>query len=304
MSLSQAVKVLDACRDYRGAELETMDILGGEPLLWPFLQDYIEELRRRGILPWVFTNMIAITPSLAKWLYQREVHITGKLNINPDVLSQYGLQAVMIGRDENAARELVAAIDVFRKVGYRAPLFRAQNLIRKANIEFAPDYYRWCLQREIGTDLELMASGEPIGPAYWKVAPLPEQIGQMILKIQSVREEFGLEPAEVMMPHVFGSCPFYDKGLYFAVNGTIRACSNSTTVLGKMNDPDSIRNAYESELIRNRLALTQAKVGEPCHSCSKWEKCRGGCRATVEGTGDHFGGYSLCPVPYLRNLNR
>lgn len=300
MPLKQAIYTLDACRDYRqGNDLETMDILGGDPLLWPDLADYITELLRRGIKPWIFTNMIAITPAFARWLFEREVNITGKLNINPDDKSQISQQAVMIGRSEKMASRMIASIKVLTAAGYKAPLLRLQNLIRKNNIDLIPDYYRWCLKKEIGTDLELMGSGEPIDDKYWAIAPTPREIAALVPKIQSVRREFGLEPAEVLMPHLFGSCPFYDAGLYFDVQGGIRACSNSTVSLGSIFAPDAIKKAYESELICNRLSLSQERIGEPCSQCEKWSRCRGGCRATAEGSGNPFGGYSLCPVPYL-----
>lgn len=299
LSLKTAIKILDLCRDYIGQELETMDILGGEPLLWLDLKNYITELLNRGIQPWIFTNMIAITPSLANWLFERKIHITGKLNIDPDDQSLLSLQALMIGNNVETAQKMIEAINVFLKAGYKTPLFRLQNLIRKANINIIPDYYRWCLRKNIGTDLELMASGEPIGPSYWQVAPTPQMVADMIKKIQAVRAEFNLEPAEVLMPHIFGACPFYDKGLYFAVDGHIRACSNSTIKLANINDYEPIKKAWESPLICNRLRLNQKNVGEPCKSCLKWDQCRGGCRATVEGMGNPFGGYTLCPLIYL-----
>ncbi len=299
MSLEQAVRVLDLCKDYCGRELETMDILGGEPLLWPHIKDYIEELLRRQIQPWIFTNMLAINPKLAEWLLAREVHVTGKLNIDPSDPSQFSTQAVMIGRREKVISKMVASIDIFLEAGYKAPFFRLQNLLRKENIALVAGYYRWCVEQNIGTDLELMGSGETIGSGYWEVAPNPQQIAKMIKEVQTVRREFGLDPAEVLMPHVFGACPFYDKGLYFAVDGHIRACSNSTFRLAYVNDPDPIQMAYESPLICNRLLLSQKTIGEPCHSCGKWERCRGGCRATTEGLGDPFGGYPLCPAPFL-----
>lgn len=299
MTLAEAIRILDLCRDYCGKELETMDILGGEPLLWAPLKDYIDILIGRGILPWVFTNMLAITPDLAKWLKERDVHITGKLNVNPDDPSEHYLQASMIGSNEGTVRKMFRSIDILLASGYEDPLFRLQNLLRKGNVEHVHHYYRWCLEHGIGTDLEMMGSGETVGEEYWKEAPTPAQVAGMIRKVQEVREEFGLSPATVLMPHVFGSCPFYDKGLYFAVDGQIRACSNSTVELARTSDPHPIRKAYESPLICRRLELTKEKVKEPCHSCERWDKCRGGCRATVEGMGDPFGGYSLCPLPYL-----
>jgi radical SAM protein with 4Fe4S-binding SPASM domain len=263
------------------------------------LQEYIEILLDRGIVPWIFTNMVGITPRFAKWLFERAVYITGKLNIDPRERTQIPLQADLLGSSIRGAEKMIEAIEVFLDAGYRDPLFRLQNLVRKTNIGFVPDYYSYCLSREIGTDLELMASGEKIDSKYWAIAPSPEDIVQMIVQVQGVRTRFNLPPADVLMPHVFGSCPFYDKGLYFAVDGHIRACSNSTVKLSHVNDSEPIRMAYESPLICRRKSLRQELVGEPCHSCNKWEKCRGGCRATVEGIGDPFGGYPLCPVPYL-----
>lgn len=305
MSLEQAVQVLDLCRDYAGRELETMDILGGEPLLWPHLKTYIEVLQQRGIQPWVFTNMLAMSEELAMWLLERQVHITGKLNIADfSDQAQIALQARMIGSSIAAAERMQEKINLLLEVGYCAPLLRLQNLIRKANIELVPGYYRFCLERKVGTDLELMGSGETINPEYWEVAPTPQEIAEMIEQVQGVRREYGLKPAEVLMPHVFGACPFYDKGLYFAVDGHIRACSNSVFRLAYVTDPDPISMAYESPLICNRLFLSQEVVGEPCSVCGKWEKCRGGCRATVEGMGNPFGGYALCPVPFLREEER
>jgi len=293
MTLKEAIHILDLCKEYRGGnELETMDILGGEPLLWPFLREYIEVLLSRGIKPWIFTNMVAITPYLASWLYERDVHITGKLNIaDPSDVSQLKLQAEMIGSIPDMAQKMIRAIDIFLEAGFRDPYFRLQNLVRKKNLNLIPAYICYCQSRQIGVDLELMASGEPVGPEYFEVAPTPHELARLIQKLG--RSE------EVLMPHVFGACPFYDKGLYFAVDGHIRSCSNSTVVLAHITDSEPVRTAYESPLICNRLKLNKERVGEPCHSCDRWDRCRGGCRATVEGMGNPFGGYELCPLPYL-----
>lgn len=305
MSLETAVRILDLVKDYTGKELETMDLLGGEPLLWPLLQEYTEVLLKRGIKPWVFTNMLAMTEDMAKWFFDRKVNITGKLNIgNPNDPNQLRIQAEMIGRDIKTAKKMIEKIYLIRDVGYRDPLFRVQNLIRKKNIEYVSEYYEFCLFNGIGTDLELMGSGEGVDEKYFKIAPKREQLADMVEKIELLRKSYGLEPKAVLMPHVFGACPFYDKGLYFQVDGGIRACSNSTVTLSNINEKDPIKKAYESELICNRLKLNKSTIGEPCNTCDSYDLtdgCRGGCRATVEGMGDSFGGYTLCPVPVLKS---
>ena len=300
MTLAQAIRVLDLCRDYLGKDLESMDILGGEPLRWPFLKDYVEELLRRNIKPWIFTNMLDMTEKSAQWLFDRKVHLTGKLNIgdfsNPE---QVALQARMIGSSIKSAMLMEEKISLLLKTGYRDPLLRLENLLRKENIALVSDYYRYCLRRGLGVDVEMLGSGVGIGPEYWENAPTPQQVAQMIRAIQKVREEFGLGQAEVLMPHIFGSCAFYNKGLYFAVDGHIRACSNSKFRLAHVDNSDPIKMAFESHLISCRQRLCKEVVAEPCHSCEKWSKCRGGCRATAEGMGGPFGAYPLCPVPFL-----
>ncbi|MEI8270475.1 MAG: radical SAM protein, partial [bacterium] len=228
ISYELSVKILDLCKEFIGKELDSMDILGGEPLLWPYLKEYVSELLKRGISPWIFTNMLAITPELAKWLFERKVYITGKLNVDPDDHSQIQLQASMLGGNIAMAKKLFSKIKIFKKAGYTSPFFILENLIRKKNIEVVPAYYAWCLKNKISPDIELVASGESINQKYWDIAPTPEQIAIMINKIQEVRNNNGLEPAKVIMPHIFGKCRFYDKGLYFSINGDIRACSNST----------------------------------------------------------------------------
>jgi len=361
MTLKQAIRILDLCRDYCGWDLDSMDILGGEPLLWPHLKEYIEELLRRKIAPWIYTNMLGITPELARWLYDRNVHITGKLNIADfqDPI-QVELQAKMIGSSEKTALKMKKGIEIFKEAGYTDPMFRLQNLIRKENIHLIPDFMIFCQKNNIGIDLELMASGETVGPDYFKVAPTAKEIADLVIEIERRGKEFitqtfdpmphypiphQLEGArgkiftkqedadllieieridkeyrtqtegltteydipdqfrntrgKVLMPHLFGSCPFYDKGLYFGVDGHIKACSNSTIQLSHVNEENPIEKALLSELLCNRRCLTQENIGEPCHSCHKWDLCRGGCRATAEGLGGSFGGYTLCPVPYL-----
>lgn len=301
MNLQQAIDILDLCRDYRcGRDLESMDILGGEPLLWPHLKKYIELLLARGIQPWIFTNMIAIEPETASWLYERGIFITGKLNVNPDESNAAKLQANLIKSSVKMAERMFAAIHVFLDAGYKTPMFRLENLVRRSNIDQVPGMYRWCLTQGIDPDVELLGCGEGLTQKYWKIGPSPVQLAEMIRQIKKVRSEFGLENGEVLMPHIFGACRFFESGLYFDVNGKIRACSNSGTTLADTSNEQPVKRAFESQLFKCRHSLSQDQMSQPCSACDRWDRCRGGCRATAEGTGNPFGGYELCPVPYLK----
>ncbi|MDD4287780.1 MAG: hypothetical protein PHO20_02455 [Candidatus Peribacteraceae bacterium] len=303
MSLERAIRFLDLSEQYLGRNLETMDILGGEPLQWPPLPFYIEELLRREIKPWIFTNMVEIDPNRASWLLERGVFITGKLNIaDPGDPEQMALQAELIGSTVEMAGRMIKGIDVLLAAGYREPFFRLENLMRRKNLHLVPGFIEFCRARGIGMDVEIMGSCVPLGPHYFEVAPTAQELADLVRTLMRTGDGSSgsiLSVDQLLMPHMFGSCRFFDSGLYFAVDGTIRACSNSNVVLAHIDDPDPIRTAYESPLICARKALTRTSVGQPCGSCDRWEQCRGGCRATVEATGDPFGGYPLCPLPLL-----
>lgn len=297
MTLKQAIRILDLCREYRGVELETMDILGGEPLLWPHLKEYTNELLRREIKPWIFTNMLSITPELATWLYDRGVFVSGKLNTgdktDPD---QVLIQSKLMGTNVATVKKLFAAIEIFLQAGYRFPLFRLENLLRKDNAPHVPDYVRFCRARNIGVDVEVMACGEGLSNDYFALAPNTTELAQ-VAKVLAA--EMDKDTDQLLMPHFFSACRFFDGGLYFAQDGNIRACSNSAVQLSHMESPNPIAEAWNSPLLCRRRRINQQDIGEPCHSCNRWDKCRGGCRATAEGLGDPFGGYTLCPIPHL-----
>jgi len=307
MTLEDAVRILDLCREYRsGEELKTMDILGGEPLLWPHLKPFIEVLLGRGIKPWIFSNLIAMTAETASWLSQRQVSVTGKLNIgNPSDPKQLKIQGEMIGRGRKTVLQMLKGIDAMLETGYRDPLFRLENLLRRKNLPYAADFVVYCHDRGIGVDLEVMGCGEPLDEEYFKIAPTAEELADLVRKFEARPEllpEFQETRKKLLMPHMFRSCQFFDDGMYFAVDGSIRACSNSTVQLAHVRDANPIRKARESRLVSCRLHLYKEVVGEPCRSCDRWAKCRGGCRATAEGSGDPFAGFQLCPMPYLPKL--
>ena len=301
MSMEQAVDILDRSKKFKhGTEAQTVHHLGGEPLLWSHIQPFIALLKERGIHPHLYTNMLEITPELARWLRQMDVQITGKLNIDPRKEEQLAVQAAMIGSTATVARKMIDNIRVLQDAGYDKSLFSLNNVIRRDNIAFVPGYYEWCLDSGLGPNMELMCSGGGITEDYWKIAPRPEKIAALIQELQIVREERGLPEATIAMPHIFEGCQKFRQQLYFAVNGDIYPCSaDNVPVLANMEDPDAIAKAWSDPLLQMRRKLSQDVIGEPCHECDSWGECLGGCRATAESSGDSQSGYTLCPKQYL-----
>lgn len=117
----------------------SIDVLGGETLLSPHFKEIIEVCVSNDVTPWVFSNLSLIDVETAKFLFDKNVYVTGKLDIgNPEDPTQLELQAKLINKGINSVSKMMKGIGTMLEVGYKQPHFSLQNLVRKENIEFAP----------------------------------------------------------------------------------------------------------------------------------------------------------------------
>ena len=104
-----------------------------------------------------------------------------------------------------------------------------------------------------------------------------------------------LDPAEY--PHIrFGNCSpeVYNHPLTFDLDGNVRMCNHSPKVLGNI-----YRQPLQEVLFSDYACSWNSTQATFCGECSRWEKCRGGCRAAAEQTG----GSLLDVDPVARELN-
>jgi radical SAM protein with 4Fe4S-binding SPASM domain len=287
-----------------GIEAESVDLIGGEPMepkVWPEVEKTIQIALDRGITPWLFTNGMFMTAEKAKWLLDKGVFVTMKLNIgNPKDPKQIELQAKMIGKNISAAKKLIKNLYTALDSGLTIPQLSVENLIRggnNSNIPLVPEYYEFGLDAGFKPDIELMGNGEAASQGYFALAPTISQVRWIMDQIKIIRDKRDIEPITFLMPHITGSCPFYDTALYFRANGDIQPCSNNRTKLANINnDQNPIDKALKSDVITIRRNLVQSVITGPCGTCGVWNLCRGGCRATVESFGNPKGSYPLCGI--------
>lgn len=302
---SMATKIFDLVKTQNdGIEAESVDLIGGEPMepgVWPEVAKTIEIAKDRGITPWLFTNGMYLTTEKAKWLLDKGVFITTKLNIgNPEDPNELEIQAKMIGKNVQAAKRLVKGLYTALDAGLKTPQLNVENLIRggkETNIPLVPEYYEFGLDLDFRPDIELMGNGETANWGYFALAPSIEQVKWIMAEIKKIREKRGLDPVTFLMPHITGSCPFYDTALYFQPNGDIQPCSNNRKKLANIfEDENPLDKAIKDPVIQIRRNLTQAQINGPCGKCGTWQLCRGGCRATVESFDNPYGSYPLCGI--------
>ena len=284
----------------------SVDILGGEPLLSPYFKEIIEICVSSGVTPRLFSNLSLMNSKTAKFLFEREVYVTGKLNIgDTEDAEQLRLQARLIERDLDLVHKMIEGINTMLAAGYRRPLFALENLARKQNIHLAPAFAQWCLQNEITPDLELPACSNPEYRDHFfrEIAPETNQIREAIRQLEEVCREWG-EGLKGLPPHIVGEgiCTFKCEGLYFSKkNGrlSMQPCSSNTTDLGYLDGYQSVVSAFEHPIMVARKTLdslfVDGQIEGPCGQCDRFfGLCRGGCRATAENTGGLNSSYPLC----------
>jgi len=288
---------------------ESLDILGGEPALSPYFRDIVDVCVDKGVLPWIFTNMTTLGSDLSRFLKDQNAYITGKLNVgNPGDPVQKALQARMIGRDEDFVDKMLLGLNNLLEVGYRMPMLSLENLLRRENLGYAVEYTRWCLERGIRPDLELLSCArcDPKGiQEYFRLVPTVEQIRGIAKQLKKVYDEFGIDWS-ILPPHISGGgvCRFKDNGLYFSKGEDrgvyMQPCSANPTNLGKFTGYESVVKALENSVMVTRKTLRQAyeedKIEGQCGECNYFidSDCKGGCRATAENIGGSYGSYPLC----------
>lgn len=302
MTTDDVGRIIDVLRP------ESLDILGGEPTLSPNFRDIVDVCVSSGVLPWVFTNMTVINPDMARFLKERGVYVTGKLNVgNPRDPVQRKVQAKMIGRDESFVDRMMIGLDNLLGVGYRMPMLSLENLLRRENADYAVEYTRRCLERGIRPDLELISCAvcDPKGvDEYFRIAPTREQIRRITGELEEIYQEFELDWS-ILPPHISGGgiCRFKDNGLYFSKNNgkiQMQPCSANTTNLGSFTDYDSVVRALETPVMIARRRLKEAYedglIEGKCGECGYFieKDCKGGCRATAENLSGLYGSYPLC----------
>jgi len=263
--------------------VETLDILGGEPLLvWKLLMEVVLECRQRNIKPWLFTNMAHMTEQRAIWLLEHNVYITGKWNIGmPQNQEDWEFQGKMVGRNSAFARSMWKGIQNILKAGYQEPMFSIENLVRPINVELVPAFYQMCFEFNIRPDLELPAACDSLINDYYRNIPSVDQLNKMIEEVGKIYKQFGIEMFIPVPPHITGPCSFYKKSTYARYTGDIQPCSGNRTVVGNFLDQNcSIVEMLEHPTMKARRSITsncgQKCVSGICSSCDDWDFCKGG----------------------------
>jgi len=270
---------------------------GGEPTIHPRFRDLIDYIHRRGMVPMVFSNGLAIDADLAGFLFDRGASVMTKLDsLRPD---RQDYLAGMAGAYDRIRRGL----DHLLSAGFDRPddpgrlRLGASFVSCRLNRDEIADIWRFCRQRRIFPNMEVLT---PTGRAK---ESLPDQ-GLETGEIQQYkfglldldREEFACDWLPYT-PLAGSGCLQHLYSLYVTLEGNIRPCAptkfdehpalqvNGTYPYN--TNVMTLREIHASSLFRY-VRHIDAHLEGKCGGCEHLDECIG-CRGYAYAVGVNAG---------------
>jgi radical SAM protein with 4Fe4S-binding SPASM domain len=322
LSLNNFIKILDIFTA-QNIQNQTVDFVGGEPLLNPNFREMLQISLEKRLNPWIYTNLrqIASDQTLTTFFkdmsekFPGKLTIVGKLNVSDiNDPKQRQLQAELIGSDDTGVAEMWQGLNILLKSGLPKETIGIENLIRANNIEYAADIYKLGIQMGFFVDIELPTC--PVttnrqGFKEWLTQkPTRDQVLDLIKDINLINRDYGIKPFTPRPPHLTGrnsdgvgsGCISFKKGaLLTETDGRLALCTSGSPLTDKKGNQlnilkDPLETILESPVVLQRRASTiQSNIQGSCGICNAWNNCMAGCAALRESIlGNVFASYPLC----------
>ena len=292
---------------------------GGEPLLSPYIYDYVEYAARLGMRPVMTSNGTLISHDVARRL--KEAGLVGICisldgatpEVNDDIRGPgsferalEGLKACRdVGLHWNIAfvvtrrnlKQVPDIIELAKRLSRRSPrdpitgppgvfIFNYIPMGRGARYmpddELSPPEYRWLL------DYLFKRKVQEEGRVWIRPECMPQYWPYLV-------EEYGIEFDPDFTKDMIRMCQAGIRHCCVTVTGDVTPCPYVRTSAGNVKERGFLDVWRNSELFR-KLREPRVSLGEPCRSCRHLEIC-GGCRGRAEAHyGDCLAPDPLCPL--------
>lgn len=274
MGYDQLLNIIDQAKNLGTRSIVVIG--GGEPTLYPHFRELISYINSLSLIPVIFTNTTTMTYDLACYLFRENVTVIVKLD-SLDEMTQDELAGV-----EGTYKKIRIGMENLIKAGftkYEDTLrLGASFVVSKKNIHEIPDIWRYCRQKKIYPNLEMMIPNgfaedikdELLTAADWKKLKLE------LLEIDEREFDITWDANQTFC----NGCRQMMYNLYVTVNGIVRPCSSIHLERYKIDY--NINNMSIKEIIQSPLyeyiRNIDKNVSGKCSKCVHNPKCYG-CRA-------------------------
>ncbi len=285
--LSRA-EIRDVLRQAKALGARKIIILGGEPSIYPHLEEMITFLSSLGMEIEMFTNGSGIDRHLAAVLAANRVRVVLKMNSR-----DRSLQDRLAGL-QGASAIIEQARTVLGEAGYPSKelFLAASTIICRQNIEELPDMWRWLRGQGMEPYFEVITPQAHARENSWLHVD-SGALKELFLTLSTIdREEFGRH-WEPQPPLVGNRCMRHQVSCVVTANGDVMPCVGVTIVLGNIRDNRLASILHQSDVL-NQLKNFRQTIKGACHTCDKAAECYGCRGAAFQLTGDYLASDPTC----------
>jgi radical SAM protein with 4Fe4S-binding SPASM domain len=285
MSTEEHKRVLLEARDLGAGRII---ILGGEPSIYPQLEEMMAFIREAGMAVEMFTNGSGITTDLARFLFENEIRVVLKMNS-----FDTELQDTLSGR-QGAGELIRRALSNLKAAGYPGQdrFLAVSTVICRQNIAELPRMWTWLKDQGVVPYFETITPQANAKENTWLDVP-PREIRALFEEIAAIdRQRYG-QTWSIQPPLLGNRCLRHKFSCLVGARGDVMPCVGVNLVIG------NVRRQPLAEIIANSKVLKDLKnhrdtIKGPCRSCEKARHCYGCRGAAYQLTGDYLASDPLC----------
>ena len=262
-------------------------ILGGEPLVYPHLNEMIDFISDLGMASEIFTNGGLMTPAQAAFFFSRGCRVVVKLNtFKPEIHDR------MTGR-KNSLVLALGALEMLRAAGYRhlKKMLGAATVLSSLNIDEAVGMWKFLRDHNIEPYFECIT---PQGRLLEHRTLLPdhEKVKRVFEEIAVLDEQYG-HHWKPQPPLVGQKCFRHCYSCVVESRGTVVPCVGLNEPIGSIREKP-LREILLDSMILRKLKNYRKYIKSPCRDCEDFEHCYGCRGAAWQMTGDYLAADPTC----------
>ncbi len=254
---------------------------GGEPTIYPHFRKLIRYINRHDMIPVVITNTVTMTLDLAKFLYDENASVLGKLDsLNEETQDSLAGQRGTYTRIQQGLENL-------QHVGFTACDPQRLRLgvsfvTTSVTLHEIPEIWRFCRDNNLYPNQEaLVPRGRAMAECSHLAAPMQQvhKVKRTLLDID--QEEYGYTWL-VYAPLTGHGCLQHMYSIYLDSQGYVRPCADVDIRLFNVNNMP-VKGIIQTPFFRTARYIDTHVRGK-CGSCEHLNECVG-CRGIAFSTG-------------------
>lgn len=283
-------RIVDEARDIGAAS--AVIIGGGEPTLYSHFRDLVRYTDTRGLIPVVFTNCLMVTPELARFLYEHNASVMGKLDSFDTDIQDF--LAGIPGASIRIQRGLHNLIDAgFTRGAESACRLGVSFVTNQLNLREVETIWRFCRDNGIFPNMEILTPTGRARDALNEYTLTIDEIRPYKLALLELdRQDYGYDWLPYT-PLAGSGCLQHLYSLYITMDGDARPCAPTKLDQHPALRVDgayphnvnrcSVHDICESDLFRFIRSIDRHLQGK-CRGCPHNDECIG-CRGYAYAVG-------------------